>query len=260
MSYLNRFIIEEDTQFECTEVVEWKSGSSWENLVQDLKESFNRLVELRSYSEIYQKSGIFKQVKFSKKSNSDFIRHLFLSFDFYPVDMISEIYPDIYPFSDDRPFKSFIDGIRTSPEISHMITRIGSQRLEYVQKERYEKLYTEGGQIKYNEVGSFEVHQSIVNDIDDFYDRIKMNKINFAERRLLTDYMYKSFDDFFEFWDTPDSVKTFHLSMLTDEEERKIHSENTDNLKLDYFKNKTTLSRNEPNYVLAGNRDRSEIL
>ena len=181
MSYLNRFIIEEDTQFECTEVVEWKSGSSWVKLERHLKKSFDRLVGLRSYSEIYHNSGIFKQLKFSNHSNSDFIRHLFLSFDFWPDDMMDDM-GDILAIITDRPFKSFIDGIRTSPEISHMITRIGSQRLECVQQEHYEKLYNQGGQIKYNEVCSFEVHQSImdpqfVNDIDDFYDRIKMNKI-----------------------------------------------------------------------------------
>ena len=154
-----------------------------------------------------------------------------------------------------RPFKRFIDVIRNSPDISHMITRIVSQRLECVQKEHYEKLYKEGGQIKYNEGYSMEVHQSIVNDIDDFYNRIKMNKINFTDRRLFTNYMYKSFNDFFGLWDAQHSVKTFHLSMLTDEDERKIHSENTQlytgNRNLDYFKNKTTLSRNEPNYALS---------
>ena len=188
MSYLNRFLIEEDTQFECAEIVEWKLGSSWENSVQDLEKKF---------------------IKLSKKSNSDFIRHLFLSMDIFPNQKLSNILTD-------QPFKSLIKGLRTFSDTSHMITRIASRRLECVQKEHYEciqkeayeKLYRERDKIEYNELRTDEVHQSIGNDIDDFYDRIKMNEINFVDRKLRK---------------SPNSVKTFHLSMLSDQEEKKMY-------------------------------------
>ena len=231
MSYLNRFLIEEDTQFDCAEIVEWKLGSSWENSVQDLEKKF---------------------IKLSKKSNSDFIRHLILSMDFFPVEPSWNILTD-------RPFESFIRRLKIFPDISYMITGIVSHRLECVQKEHYEKLYSEGGPIKYNEVDTFEVHQSIGNEIDDCYDRIKMNKINFGEhKRLLTNSefsMEKSIYRRSKFFESPYSVKTFHLSMLSDQEERKInknlHSEDTGNRKLDYFKKKTKLSKKEQNYALS---------
>ena len=66
ISYLNRFLIEEDTQFECAAVVERKLGSSPENLLQDLESHFNQ---------------------FSNKS--DFICHLVLSCDFNRVEFRS---------------------------------------------------------------------------------------------------------------------------------------------------------------------------
>ena len=214
MSYLNRFLIEEDTQFDCAEIVEWKLGSSWENSVQDLEKKF---------------------IKLSKKSNSDFIRHLFLSMDIFPNQKLSNILTD-------QPFKSLIKGLRTFSDTSHMITRIASRRLECVQKEHYEciqkeayeKLYRERDKIEYNELRTDEVHQSIGNDIDDFYDRIKMNEINFVDRKLRK---------------SPNSVKTFHLSMLSDQEERKMHSDNIGNQK--FFTKQTTLSKKEQNYALS---------
>lgn len=206
MSYLNRFIIEEDTQFECAGVVEYKFGSSWEDIMQYLEKNFNRL---------------------SNKSNSDFISHVVLSDVYFSIKFLS-------------------DSIReTFLEILNVITRIESQRIECVQKEYCEKIYTEGGQIQLQSytISPVEVHGSIGNEIDDFYDRIKMNKINFNHRKLHTISEL--------FWRSPYTVKTFHLSMLTNEEEIKMHSENADNRKFDNFQNKTTLSKREPNYALS---------
>ena len=76
-----------------------------------------------------------------------------------------------------------------------MITRMESKRLECVQKEYYEKLYNEGGQITYKTpfyspekfyyknsyYKTLQVYKSIGDDIDDFYDRIQMKNINFKD-------------------------------------------------------------------------------
>ena len=72
-----------------------------------------------------------------------------------------------------------------------------------------------------------------------------MNKINFADRRLLTDSEFPVQNFYLH------SVKTFHLSMLSDQEERKIHYDDTGNRKFDYFKKKTKLSKKEQNYALS---------
>ena len=216
MSYLNRFLIEEDTQFECAGVAEFREFDKFK-VSQYLKKSFESHFD-----------------RFSNKSNSDFICHFIQSGDVFLGDTA-------------RFYWKIFEGI------SYMATHIGSERLECVQKEHYEKLYNEGGQIKYDAVGTFDVHQSIGNDIDDLYDRIKMNKINFADRRLLTDSEFPvgMFYLRSQLVESPYSVKTFHLSMLSDQEERKIHSEDTGNREFDYFKKKTKLSKKEQNYALS---------
>ena len=89
-----------------------------------------------------------------------------------------------------------------------------------------------------------QVYKSIGDDIDDFYDRIKMNKINFTNERLLTssDIQVQSLSNLLQ---ALHSVKTFHLSMLSKKEERKMHSEKTGNQRFVNFKNETKLSKKE---------------
>ena len=100
-----------------------------------------------------------------------------------------------------------------------MITRIGSERLKYVQKEQYKKLYkvasNEGAQIKYDKKTTLLVYKSIKDDIDDFYDPIKMNKIKFTDKRLVIDSDIRT-QRLYDLLQAPHSVKTFHLSMLSD--------------------------------------------
>ena len=241
-NYLNRFLIEEETQFECAGVVELRGFKGFE-VSQYLKQNFKSHFD-----------------RFSNKSNSDSIGHLILSGEFLSRYSPNDFY-DLWDF------------MQMFEDISHMTTRIGSQRLECVKKEHYDKLYNEGGQIKYyndktfgpikvnthdNEINTFDVHQSIGNDIDDFYDRIKMNKINYGPEytdtmvqqkrhsygRLLTSPYFKGCN-FFGLIKSPHAVKTFHLSMLSDQQERKIG-----NREFHYFKNETTLSKKE-NYALS---------
>ena len=205
-------------------------------------------MECKNYRKSNEKNLDKNLGRFFKESNSDFIRHLVLS------DEIN------YPTT-----RSILNNVKNLPT---MMTHIKSERLECVQKEQYTKLYNEalneGAQIKYKTVpksynGMFSlpnkilpvlVYKSIGDDIDDFYDRIKMNKINFTNERLLTssDIQVQSLSNLLQ---TPHSVKTFHLSMLSDEEEKKMHSEETGYRKFDNFKKYTKLSKKEQNYALS---------
>ena len=118
---------------------------------------------------------------------------------------------------------------------------------------------------------SVQVKKSIGDDIDDLYDHFKMNDITLTDRI--------SFTDWFPLVSTHSimhcelTVKTFHLSMLSDQEEREITREMFrnfeeyniyfNNLSFDEylrrnpsvgfgnFKNETTLSKKETNYVLS---------
>ena len=100
MSYLNRFLIEEDTQFECVGVAEFRRYKVSE-VSQYLKKTFESHFD-----------------QFSNKSNSDFIGHFILSGESLFSSGLMQVFEDI----------------------SHMITQVGSERLECVQKEHYEKL------------------------------------------------------------------------------------------------------------------------
>ena len=186
MSFLNRFLIEEDIQFECAGVVEHKRDMETKmkrNIERDLMKNLERI---------------------SNESNS--IGHLVLSTDLE--------YSSTY---------SIFDNIKN---LTMMMTRINSKRLECVQQEQYNKLYkdasNEGGQIKYGNKTVL-VYTSIGDDIDDFYDRIKTNKIKFTDIRNFLDYsdFQARLDNLLQ---ARHSVKTFNLSTLS-EEERKMHSE-----------------------------------
>ena len=247
MSYLNRFIIEEDAQFECAGVMD------------------NGFYRLQKSFELLKKS--FSQ--FSNESNSDFIGHLVLSFD--------------DSFANDVKFRALRERARKNfrvPEFPLIVTRIESKRLECVQKEKYEKLYNEGGQITYRLEKPFEafnkpfiensfedktlqVYKSIGDDIDDLYDRIHMKNIQLVLKNsrgiLLVNREFDTeYDGFIQhlsyILESRDSVKTFHLSMLSDREERKMHSEipfASPERRFVDFENDTILSKSGQNYALS---------
>ena len=249
-SYLNRFLIEEDTQFECAAVVDCTD---------------NTLDDAKPFSTISNWSNL-------NWSNSDYICHI----------VISGVFFGILNYYDPR--------ISSNQNVSFLITFTGSERLECIQKEQYEKFYTHGEQItsflrtnaysgttqqiftakrdKYitdypSEHIFFQLHKSFGDDIDDFYDRIKKKEIKCINKNSLE---YRTLNE--GIWDFPWTcpwtlfkghltVKTFHLSMLSETEERKICSgvshpyQDTRYKIFDYFKNETALSNNMHNYALS---------
>ena len=114
MNYLNRFLIEEDTQFECAGVVDCNYQSLYDKNV------------TRSIRENLEKN--FKTIL--NWSNSDSIGHLVFSGDF------STYYKT-----------TFNDYIPRIEDFHFLITLTGSERLECIQKEQYEKFNTDGAQI-----------------------------------------------------------------------------------------------------------------
>ena len=219
MSYLNRFLIDEDLQFECAEVLDYENNKTYP-IRQSLEKSLERV---------------------SNKSNSDLFFHLVLSNDFkYSTTCTSFL-------------QNVINSIIQGQNFTFMITRIGSERLECVQKEQYEKFYNEGGEITYNQNSSaqhFQVYKSVGDDIDHFYDRIKINEIKLTDSKS-RDSGILCYRIIPELLHSTDSVKTFHLSMLSDEEEKKMHSEKTGNRIFANFRNETRLTENEQNYALS---------
>ena len=110
MSYLNRFVIEEESQFECRGVFGF-DDSLW--FMRDVTRKINL------------KSGD-KQSKF----------HVFISADFSPMTSLQWI--------------EFDDLVNELGSTNLMITRIGSERLECVQKDVYDIFYNKKGKIQYD--------------------------------------------------------------------------------------------------------------
>ena len=220
MSYLNRFIIEEDIQFECNGIMAFSE-----------KIAFQRFYR--------------KHLVQSKKT----IVHLIIAADFGLQ----------HEMTHDTLTKIFLQ-LPEDKEI--IISRIGSQRLECIQKEQYQKFSKEDGQVKIDAPQwKTELYKSIGDDIEDFNNRIKMNEIN-----LIVNQTYETINDCWKkminsislnSWNSSKLiVRSFHLSMLTDQEESEILSkEKTKNFgehqNLAEFRNKTTISENEQNFALS---------
>ena len=247
INYLNRFLIEEDNQFECAAVLDCQNDSNY-IIRENLQKHFERI---------------------SNESNSDFIGHLVLFYDFE---------------------RSFIyDFLPRLPDFPVIITCIGSERQECVPKERYEKFYNGGGEIEdknpheQNIFESITVNKSFGDDIDDLYEHLKMNNITLSDRRSLTDWF--PLESTHSVMHCESTVRTFHLSMLSDQEEKKMYRsfqasssvyeisedykwvvhedeiydsslpyfENSEHFegRFENFKNGTTFSKKETNYVLS---------
>ena len=222
MSYLNRFIIEEDNQFECNAIIANENLANFDCEHCDSKEAIFHCIFAYDYE---------------------------LEFNFA-----------------DLSFDKWVMSIMKSPE-EIMISRVSGQRWDCVQKENYQKFYREGGQVNTTtfwrpESGVHKyktgVYKSIGDDIEDFYNRIKMKKVKLINQTYGTTN---------ECWQkiiasialNPSSslkfvVRSFHLSMLTEQEESEICSIGTKYIgghQRSQFRNKTAISRNSLNFALS---------
>ena len=205
MSYLNRFIIEEETQFECNGVFELDQMGSQ--------------IKIPLWNRAMDQSSEF---------------HVFIAAGF-----------------------SLVGHFRIQRLLFHlrsrngMITCIGSERLESVQKEEYENFYKEKGRVRYKQRYDqflvFDVRESIGNGIEDFFQLVKTKEITVHSTNI------KRFCWGFESkYSLGRPVTHFHLSMLTEEKQNEIITQKRNSgRKCPDFKNDTKLSEKEHNYALS---------
>ena len=207
MSYLNRFLIEEEIQFECYGIY-------------DEEFSYNRLVPF---------------LNMLKKVSSD------------QPDCITGhvIIADISKYIPWNRYTAVSE--HSIPDSGLIISRIESERLECVQKEKCKNFYT-GGVVSYDSGYNFQqAYKSVGDDMDVFFRLITSGKMIANYQRSLRNYASDRFHEC--------TVATFHLSMLSDDEETKMLSKNaysiTGDRRYPGFKFKTSVSRNERNYALS---------
>ena len=203
--YLNRLIIEENMQFECYGVLDPVSIIPFETT--------NYIISLNEILWMIDKA----------------IVHVIISDDFGLKSYRRKVALS--------RFDKFLKLLWLLAPNEIMITRIGSQRLECVQKEQYQNFYRLGGQVNTIQTNHFHgavdvskyktiVYQSVGDDIEEFYNHIKMNRIyliNPTEETIyLTRVMLQKILSLDPFNSSKLIVRSFHLSMLTDQEENEM--------------------------------------
>ena len=154
-----------------------------------------------------------------------------------------------------------------------MITLLQSERLKCVQNQKAKRFYREGGQIK-NEsehiitelpyIGfsnqTIEARKSIGDDAEDFFQRMVKDQIVPNDLDINRPFIGQWDAFFFDlwpktlwvtktYWKKTQYVHTFHLPMLSEEEENYLNSSEAS---LDtHFKFKTILQQKEMNFALS---------
>ena len=207
MTYINRFVIEEESQFECDGVFRVDAAPPGPPIHHDVIAQLNHRALPTTYG------NNLLQLEF----------HVFISADFSLRSHLKVL--------------SHLHGLRQN---ELMVTCIGSQRLECIQKEECEVFYNEKGRVRYSSDAMLhtvlDVQKSIGYGVEDFFQLIQMKM-----------FRYKSVSqDRFE-----NLVENFHTSMLTEEKQNEmLIQQNSGGNTLD-FMNDTKLSENEQNYVLS---------
>ena len=153
----------------------------------------------------------------------------------------------------DHIHSTFEDSLKLIPKCKTVITTLQSDRIECIQKEKYEQYLKGSVKIQVDKNKTVKAKKSVGDDIEDFLEEMKFEKRK-SQITLLQ------------------SVQTFHLSMLSDGEENKmkptdpsvgtlrdltIGNDGLRNVlppitwKYKNFKNRTKLSKNEQNYALS---------
>jgi len=143
------------------------------------------------------------------------------------------------------------------PKLKIIITKLRSDRAECIPKDKLEQFYKEGGNIKVDKNDIIKAERSVGDEIEEFYEEMKFG-ILFKLTKIKNELNY--------------NFITFHLSLLSGEEEQKmdpiepsvgtaedlrIGSDGLRNIpppiiwKFQNFKSKTRLSKNENNYALS---------
>ena len=228
MSYLNRFLIDEETENECIGIYE-----------------SNKLV---------RPPKVFLT---DDESDSSFV-HLIAAHNEKATSSMEYT----------RYMKSIVDHIMnptwvTSTDTNEkiIITNLCSVRTECVQSEKYKKICKEGGNVRVDSYRTVKVERSVGDDIEDFVEQMELEKRRIGDRKK----------------ELNENVITFHLSLLSDKEEKNILAPRKEAIKEEIwrlrkksanimrnpmvkeiltwnyknFKYATRLSENEHNYALS---------
>ena len=213
-----------------------------------------------------------KKTQLLKWSNSDSFGHLVFSGDF------------------STNYKStFNDFIPRIEDFYFLITLTGSERLEYIQREQFEKFYTNGAQItsflrtnplfettkriftvkrntyrRYilDDISSkhkyFQLHKSFGDDIDDFYDRIKTKDVTYKNGRELETAYRGSIPRLwiYQVYNSPEYSqagfgKIGHIGFMDSFHLSMLTETEEVEMCSNSFKNETALSKNMQNYALS---------
>ena len=149
MSYLNRFIIEEEAQFECIGV-------------------FSRNIHSSGYP------GVARQLKNQLRSIENFIGHIIVADDIYVANqMLKSIEP--------TPQNLLLIS-------EFIITCVQSERIECVQKDNYERIHREGYSNDSNPSNLIQIFipersKPVGDDIEDFFERSKLGEISIQREK-----------------------------------------------------------------------------
>ena len=145
--------------------------------------------------------------------------------------------------------KIFLDSLKTKNH--YILTIIESERLECVQNERAEKVYSEGEPRMNDNSVILIANKSTGDDIEDFFDHINHNKIlpNLEKTPQLLKLFYAPWDDDFSDFLLPGMIfrHTYHLSILSEDDEKylALHQSGA------YFKIGMNLMKDKINYALS---------
>ena len=145
MTYINRFVIEEESQFECDGVFRVDAAPPGPPIHHDVIAQLNHRALPTTYG------NNLLQLEF----------HVFISADFSLRSHLKVL--------------SHLHGLRQN---ELMVTCIGSQRLECIQKEECEVFYNEKGRVRYSSDAMLhtvlDVQKSIGYGVEDFFQLIQM--------------------------------------------------------------------------------------
>ena len=167
---------------------------------------------------------------------------------------------------DNTGMKSIMDHIKiptwvTDTKDKIIITKLCSVRTECVQPEKYKKICREGGNVRVDSYHTVKVERSVGDDIEDFVEQMELEKCRIGDRKK----------------EINEKVISFHLSLLSDKEEKKMLASRKHAVKKEMrqlrnisasimqyptvrerltwnyenFKYETRLSENEQNYALS---------
>ena len=234
MNYLNRFVIDEEAQNECLGVYKENHWS--------LPSSHHLIAQLYRIEHVALKSTFVHIIRAAKPWRTS-----------AALDKLFDI------FGTPRTGKSKLRKVQLQfiSNFYPVFTQLSSEKIESVQKEKYEKIYKEGVRIEtsdwYNADFSTPsqnviAQKSVGDDIEDFYQEMESEKL--CPRKFIQEKKQK-----IGRINVPGlkyEIQTFHLPMLSDEEEKKMQRTNPSFAKTTQkFKQRPKLSKNEHNYALS---------